>query len=139
MNRLVTNTIALVCLAAAGTAQAFDYDETASGDVSDDRLNPTVLTFATGTNSLSGTTQSGDRDYFTVAVPSGWNLGSIFHDAYDSTDFRAFIGLQSGTTLTEPPEGTNAGNLLGYTLFGIDTVGTEIIHALAESASSAPA
>jgi hypothetical protein len=139
MIRLGTHAMALVFLTAAGTAQALNYDETVNGELSDDRLNPTGLTFATGTNTLSMSTQSGDRDYFTFTVPSGWNLSSIFHQTYESTDFRGFIGFQSGITLTEPPTGTNAINLLGYTLFGVDTVGTEIIDDLAASGSEIPA
>jgi hypothetical protein len=131
--------MALVFLTAAGAAHALDYDETVNGELSDVRLNPTKLTFAAGTNTLSMSTQPGDRDYFTFAVPSGSQLTSIFHQTYESTDAVAFIGLQSGTTLTEPLVGTNANNLLGYTLYGADTVGTEIIDDLAASGSSIPA
>jgi hypothetical protein len=138
MMRLGTHALAIACLAAAGTAQALNHDETVNGDLSDDRLNPTNLSFATGTNTISGTTQSGDRDYFTFEVPSGWNLSSVFHQTYESDDFRGFIGLQAGTQLTEPPVGANASNLLGYTLFGVDTVGSEIIDDLAASGASLP-
>ena len=139
MIRLGTNAIALVFLTAAGSAQALNYDETVNGELSDDRLNPTELSFATGINTLSRSTQPGDRDYFTFAVPSGWQLSSIFHQTYESTDFVAFIGLQDGVTLTEPLVGTNANNLRGYALFGVDTVGTEIIDDLAASGSAIPA
>ena len=139
MKRLVAHAAALLCLAAAGTAQALIYDETVDGDLSDDRLNPTALAIATGVNSFAMGTQSGDLDYFTFTVPTGWNLSSIFHQTYSSDDFVAFIGLQSGTTFTEAPSTVNPANLLGWLHFGGDTVNSEIIDDLAASGSAAPA
>lgn len=131
---------ALILILAAGGARAFTYDETVSPDLSNDRLNPTVLTAALGVNSLTMTSSSvgPDRDYFTFAVPTGWLLSSIFHKSYVSDDDLSFFALQSGTALTEPPAGTNAGNLLGYTHFGAGTVDTEIIDDLAASDSPGP-
>jgi len=131
---------ALILFATAGGAQAFTYDETVSPDLSNDRLNPTFLSAAPGVNSLTMTSQTGNRDYFTFTVPTGWLLSSIFHKTYASVDDLSFFALQRGSTLTEPPTGTtNPANLLGYTHFGVATVNTEIIDNLAGSNSSIPA
>src|SRR4051794_34165194 len=57
------------------------YDETQSGDLSDDGSVPTVLAVAPGLNDVIGTTGRGttgiDRDYFTFTVPAGMELASI--------------------------------------------------------------
>jgi hypothetical protein len=127
-------TAALLCLVTAGTAQAFVHDETTDGDLSGDRLVPSVLAASGGLNSLLMSSASGDRDYFTFAVPTGWELVSIFHQTYVSADNLSFFALQAGTTLTEPPTGTNPGNLLGWLHFGTDTAGSELIDDLGASA-----
>jgi hypothetical protein len=130
---------ALTFVASAASAHAFVYDETVSADLSGDGLNPTILSATPGINSLVMTSGVDDRDYFTFTVPTGYLLSSIFHKSYDSLDETSFIALQSGSTITEPPRGANAGNLLGYLHFGASTLGTEIIDDLAASGSSAPA
>ena len=126
---------ALILLAASATAQAFIYDETTDPDLSGDRLVPTLLSAVPGNNLLVLTSASGDRDYFTFAVPTGYLLSSIFHLSYSSNDNLSFFGLQSGSTLTEDPTSPNAANLLGYTHFGTGTANTEIIDELATSDS----
>jgi hypothetical protein len=130
---------ALILFATACSTQAFTYDETVSPDLSNDRLSPTLLSAAPGVNSLTMTSSTGERDYFTFTVPTGWLLSSIFHKSYASADDLSFFALQSGSAVTEPPTGTNAANLLGYTHFGVATVNTEIIDNLAGSNASTPA
>ncbi|MBT9486266.1 MAG: PEP-CTERM sorting domain-containing protein [Rubrivivax sp.] len=124
---------ALLCLAGAGSAQAFTYDETTDPDLSGDRLAPTVLTAAGGLNTLLMRSTTGDRDYFSFAVPAGWELVSIFHQTYVSADNLSFFALQAGTTLTEPPTGTNPNNLLGWMHFGTSTANSELIDDLGTS------
>ncbi|MEM7579706.1 MAG: hypothetical protein AAF316_07605, partial [Cyanobacteria bacterium P01_A01_bin.80] len=107
------------------------YSEAASGDISGDRNNPTQLALVEGPNPLSATSGDGDIDYLTVNVPEGFQLDSIVLNSYNSSegDQQAFVGVQSGTTFTEPTNGTNTANLLGYTLFGPGngTVGQDIL------------
>ena len=136
---------ALFCLASAGSAHAFNYDETADGDLAgtittSGGLSPTQLTATPGTNSIAlGVPEGGDRDYFTFTVPVGQVLSAIVHTSYVSTDNLSFVGFQAGAQLTEPFSGTNAGNLLGYMHFGPTTVGTDILDNLANSDTSTPA
>lgn len=105
----------------AATAQAgVIWDESANGDLSGNRLAPTVVSLGVGSNDLLATSSSGDREYLTFAVPAGHLLSGVILDAYTGTDGTAFFGLQAGTTFTEPATGTNPANLLGYTHFGTD-------------------
>ena len=138
MKMFRTCALLIGCLAASATAHAAIYDETANGDLSDNRLSPTLFAIGTGANSISGFTEAGDLDYVTFTVPVGWNLSSIFHRTYVSNDFRAFIGLQEGSTFTESADAPNPANLLGYRHIGIETVNSEIIDDLATSNLSTP-
>lgn len=138
MQTSVFRALAALVLAASSGAQAFVHDESLQGDLSDNRLAPTWLSASAGSNTLQMSSTAGDRDYVGFTVPAGWQLGSIVQLSYDSADSLAFIALQAGTTLTEPPTGTNAANLLGWTLFGPLSVGTEIIDNLAASGSASP-
>lgn len=58
----------------------------------------------------------GCKDYITINVPSGSVITRINLDQYNSTDDRAFIGVQAGTTFTANPS-TGVG-MLGYNHFG---------------------
>jgi hypothetical protein len=129
--------VALMLTVSAG-AQAFVHDESVDGDLSGDRLVPTWLTAVAGSNTLAMSSAAGDRDYVGFTVPAGWQLSSIFQLSYDSTDNLSFIALQAGTTLTEPPTGTNAANLLGWYHFGAHSAGSEIIDDLAASGTATP-
>lgn len=119
----------LVCLAAAGHSQII-WDESIDGDLSDDRINPTSLVLSLGSNGIVATSQPGDREYVHLNLPTGLILSGIVLVSYESDDPIAFIGVQEGTTFTEPPEGTEVANLLGYTLFGDEHVGTDILPAM---------
>jgi hypothetical protein len=101
-----------------GTAAV--YVESTNGDISSDRLNPTVFAVDPGANTISGTVVSGDRDYLTFTILPGYVFQSLTLDSYSGTGTltKSFIGIQSGSTFTEPPTGTNVANLLGYTHFG---------------------
>jgi hypothetical protein len=110
--------IAAVCLTAANASAVVTWDETIDGPLSNDRLAPTAVDLVPGINSMLGTTVSGDREYVTMSIPSGQKLSQIILESYVGIDGTAFIGVQSGTTFTEPPTGTNVANLLGYAHFG---------------------
>lgn len=120
-----------------GAARASsNYDEAIDGDLSNDRLAPTSLLFSLGTNSITATSVSGDREYVHVVIPAGTVLSSIVLASYSSLDELSFIGVQAGTILSEPPTGTNPDNLLGWTHFGdgAGNVGTDILDDLGASA-----
>jgi Ca2+-binding RTX toxin-like protein len=104
-----------------------NYDEATDGDISGDRLVPDALMLEEGVNSLTATSAAGDREYITVTVPEGFQLDSLNLVSYASSDDIAFAGVQSGTTFTEPPEGTNVANLLGWTHMSATQEGTDIL------------
>jgi MYXO-CTERM domain-containing protein len=105
------------------------WNEAVNGDLSGDRFVPTSLVLSQGTNSILATSVQGDREYVTLTLSAGLQLDSIMLVSYVSNDPLAFIGVQSGTTFTEPPTGANVANLLGWTHFGSNpnTIGTDIL------------
>ncbi|MEM6435979.1 MAG: hypothetical protein AAF773_19315, partial [Cyanobacteria bacterium P01_D01_bin.115] len=103
------------------------YDEAVSGDISDDPNNPVGLALVEGTTQLSASTGGGDQEYVTVTVPDGFQLESILLEDYSQSDV-SFIGVQEGATFTEPLDNSaELGEFLGYSLFGISAVGTDIL------------
>ncbi len=112
------------------------YDEATEGDITDDATNPLTLALGVGSNVISGEVVAGDLDYVTVNVPEGYVLSSLELANYESADDVAFIGIQEGTVFTEPPTDTDAANLLGFTLFGADGEGTDILPAIGSGAGS---
>ncbi len=111
---------AFALTALAGGAQAGDvWNEAVNGDLSGNRFAPSALgNLALGDNTLTGETQGGDLDYFTFTVPAGQTLGAILLLKFQSSDQRAFVGVQHGNVFTEPASGANVANLLGWTHIG---------------------
>lgn len=104
-------------------------------DYSNDPLQPTPIIWA-GTappynakisNSVGTATDT--ADYLTFVVPTGQRLTSLRLENYNSTDAKAFIGIQEGNTVTA--SASNPAPLLGYTHFGPGvsdaTVGSDLI------------
>lgn len=114
------------------------YSEATGGDLSNEAAAPTALTAVAGGNVLRATSAQGDREYFSIVVPAGHQLDAIVVDAYQSTDERAFIAVQAGATFTEPPTGTEVGNLLGYSHFGpnVEPVGSNILDNIGTGAGA---
>jgi len=102
-------------LVRASAAQAFNYDEAVNGDLSNDRLAPTALVLASGSNLLKATSVSGDREYFHLTVPAGTQLGALNVISSTSASL-SFIAVQSGTTFSYAHFGPGNG-----------TVGTDIL------------
>ena len=119
----------LLCIPTASWA-AFVYDESVDGDLSGDGLTPTVLAAGSGANSLTGSTISGDLDYFTFNIADGLTLDSIILVTFSSSDDLAFVGVQSGAVFTEPPDNADPANLLGWVHIGAFLVGTDILDDL---------
>ncbi len=125
---------ALVLVAAAPLPAATVWNESINGDISNNRLAPTSVTLAPGSNDVIGSVQGSpsDIDYLTINVPSGDELSQIILESFTSTDQKGFIGVQSGTTFTQPPTGTDVTQLLGYTHFGpgAGNVGADILPSM---------
>lgn len=121
------------------TVSVTTHDEATDGDLAGDATAPTALSLVTGGNRISATSVRGDREYFRVAVPLGQQLTAILLTDYTSADDDvAFVALQRGTTFTEPPQGTQVGNLLGYTHMGpaIEPVGADLLDNLGAAAGA---
>lgn len=117
----------------AGRASAAHYSESVNGDLSGDRNAPTNVALGLGINTLisgSGGSAVVDRDYIHYSLPAGLALSEIRMRSYTGDDTVAFIGVQAGSTFTEPPTGANVANLLGWSHFGPgggDQIGDNIL------------
>jgi hypothetical protein len=117
--------------ASAGTI----YNEGTSGDLSNDGLNPTVLTFGAGDNMVlgtsGGTATTTERDYFTFTVPAGMKLSSVVELAGTQVGGSlSFFGLQAGNQVTLPVFPPDATGLLGWDHFSAVSSDTEMINIL---------
>jgi hypothetical protein len=98
---------------------AVAYDESVSGDLSNDRSQPTPVTLSLGTNSLiasMGNFDNGmDLDYLRINLPVNTKLTGILLEKFDGQDETGFIGIQAGTTFTVDPSQAFSmiGDLLG--------------------------
>jgi hypothetical protein len=98
------------------TATAATYAEASNGDLSGNRAAPTQFALASGSNTLTATTQGGDLDVVRIDVPAGNTLSQLFVRSFTQAGFdsTAFLGLQSGPTFTVDPNIAGASELLGY-------------------------
>ena len=123
---------ALTC-ALAAPALAGDYDEVVDGDLSGDRLAPTVLALAPGSNVVTATQQGDafgrDVDYLTIVVAPGSRLARLdclnFIENVPSN--LGFIGVQQGPVFTTPFDNTEAFDLFGGIVYGSFSVGLDIL------------
>lgn len=138
MSRLHKNLLAFSAFfaAAASSSRAMlIFDELASGDLSSNPLLPTLLHVDLGSNFIDGSVDRNDRDYFTLALPTGAHLTAIILRASSGSE-ATFLSLQSGSIFTEPAAGTDLRNVLGYVSFFHSDVGTDLLQSLG-SASDA--
>jgi hypothetical protein len=123
-------------LVATAMPGATVYNESAQGDLSNSGLSPTLLPISLGSNVLTGTTGRDatagfDRDYFTVVVPTGFQITSIIEQPGTVVGGAvSFIGLQAGSQVTVPTNATTAAGLLGWYHYG-STPNTDILPLMA--------
>ncbi|MEK7949114.1 hypothetical protein [Luteolibacter soli] len=98
-SRIVSSVV--MAFAFISSAQAVVlWNETISGDLSGDFSAPTVLgSLAAGSYSIIGGDSSASRDIFTIVIPAGMSLVSVFNSAYAGSDGTAFFGIASGTSI----------------------------------------
>ena len=119
------------------------YNESVSGDLSNNGLAPTALTVSLGLNDLFGSTGKDattgiiDRDYFTFTVPQGMFLTAITvlpGTQTLGTLGESFIGMESGPQVTVLTTATTAAGLLGWDHYD-DTgdIGANILPAMGTS------
>lgn len=141
--------LVLGALATAVPASAAGYSESTSGDISGDRLAPTMLLLDSasggtvpGSNVVSGTTGRAngavDRDYLRVVVPAGhvWS-GLRVGNQTTVGGGGSFIGIAAGATMPVAPEASSAAGLLGYRLYGTADRNTDILPAMGLSGNGA--
>jgi hypothetical protein len=133
--------LALIAFSISFSAHAgVVWDESGNGDLSNDGLSPTPVVFTIGSNIMNGTVGNGgsgvDRDYFTFTVPSGMKLNSIMVTNNTTVSGSAsFFAIQKGLQVTTTPTGGGVTDLLGFTHYGNDLVGTDILPVLVPSAN----
>ena len=121
----------LAILFAAATISTFSsatviHDEALLGDLSNDPLAPTSLTFGVGSNEISGTVVNTNdtRDYFTFTIGDGLVLDSIDLVSYFDVDGNpaddGFAAINAGTTTTQPGMGSVDADFLGGAHVGAD-------------------
>lgn len=107
---------AIALLLLGDPASAASFDEAVDGDLANDRLVPSHLGLATGSNVVRGGYGRPDLDYLHVHVPTGSHLSGIM--ALPGTTVgggRAFIGVQHGTLFSVASDSAEPADLLGYT------------------------
>ncbi|HEY7163270.1 MAG TPA: PEP-CTERM sorting domain-containing protein [Candidatus Binatia bacterium] len=142
MLQLCLNGVAAIALLMTMFSSAYGitvYSESINGDLSNDGLNPTVITLTAGSNNIIGTT-GGDtapntRDYFTVFVPSNLRLVSLIERAGTQAGNVGFLGVESGTQLTLPTNTTTAAGLLGWIHYPPAATDTNILPTMAIAAN----
>src|SRR5205809_8082631 len=99
---------ATICaLLAAAPAKATIYDESVSGDLSNDKAAPTALTLTPGLNSVIGTVAgfpqfggTDPQDWVSFTIPTGFAMTSYVNSRYDSTDDQGFTGFHKGSSFS---------------------------------------
>lgn len=106
---LATFVVSGPCLAAVV------HDETVDGELSNDNLAPTSLTFTIGENTVIGTIEDAfglaNTDVFTFVVPERAVWTSLVVDDYQSTDNLAFLAIDDTDTF---PYNANQLNLVDF-------------------------
>ena len=109
--------------------------EGATGDLSSDRFNPTVVSLSVGSNPVEGTpggftsSDNLDRDFFGITLAPDRVLSEIITGPDTRVGGGAsFIGVQAGTRITVDPGTVVSGAaLLGWHIYGSADEGTNIL------------
>lgn len=115
MRRLLLGLSVVALCASSGLAAS--YNESVSGDLSNNQAAPTPLTLTNGVNPVIGTTQAGDQDWIALTVPAGSTLNSDVLQSYTSTDSQGFTGFQIGSAFVGNPL-TTPSAYAGYSHYG---------------------
>ncbi|MEO5735134.1 MAG: hypothetical protein ABIN96_14455 [Rubrivivax sp.] len=132
--------IATAVAATATVAHGAGWDEATSGDLSNDRANPTFVSMAVGSNPISGTTGRSsagivDRDYFNFTLAAGSQLDAIVlrpGTAFLGPSQLGFIAVQAGNQVTVDPEGGGPEPLLGWHLYYEQDLNQDILPSIGQ-------
>jgi hypothetical protein len=112
--------LSVVALFASPCRGTVIWDESVSGDLSNNQAAPNAFTLASGTNSvigMVGPSATDKQDWIALTIPAGFSLSSDILAAYSSTDPQGFTGVQAGASFVGDPE-TSASSYLGYAHYG---------------------
>jgi len=110
--------VLLTLLAGPAVGAVVLHDESVDGDLSGNMALPDSFVLTLGSNLMTATSNTGDREYVRLTLPANRKLSEVVVAEYVGVDGIAFIAVQEGMTFTEPPTGTNVANLLGWSHFG---------------------
>lgn len=109
---------------------AFSVDEGISGDLSGIDALPSSLSLENGSNLLVGSAGLADFDIFSINIPDSSRLTAIQLVGYSPSAGVSFLGIQQGTTWTAGKgNGVNGNALLGWSLFGANNIGQDLLPA----------
>lgn len=113
----LTSAIMLAMATSLSAQAAVVYDESISGDLSSDNLNPTSISLSAGDNIISGNVIAapGDRDFWTVTIANDQSLDAIILDQFVTTEDRSFFAVEQGPQITAI---NSAATYLGSALVG---------------------
>jgi hypothetical protein len=122
----------------AGPALATSYSESVDGEFSSLGASPTTVLLSVGSNVISGATGGDaashpDRDYFTFTIAAGQQLAAIDVLAGTDSPTRSFFGIAAGSQTLVDPASFSAVGLLGWTLFSVADVGSNVLDDLGEA------
>lgn len=126
----------LLFFAWAAGADAANYNEALRGDISDNRLAPTVVVLGAGSNvvqgnfGLSPTPDVADLDYFAVTVPSGYRLDKVVLVNLNPGGANSFLGAQAGPQMTMPSTSHDPSPLLGWAHIYKTQIGSNVLPAM---------
>ena len=107
------------------------WDESVNGDLSGVGTAPSVISLTLGSNQIIGATgdlgAGVDIDYFTLTIPTGWQLSSLELLPNTAPESAAFLGIQAGNQLTAK----NAGELLGWMHYAAFDTGQNLLPRIA--------
>jgi PEP-CTERM motif len=114
---------ALSLMLAVASANATTYNESVSGDLSDNKAAPTPLVLTPGLNRVIGTVAgfpefggTDPQDWVSFTIPAGFVMVSYVNEKYTGIDDQGFTGFQSNPFFSG--DEFNAASYTGYAHFG---------------------
>ena len=113
------------------------WDESVSGDLTNNQAAPNTFTLSVGTNAIIGSLRTSsaadNQDWVALTVPVGLQLSAVVLAAYTSTDAQGFTGVQSGTNFVGSVN--SPASYLGYAHFGTgpQNVGLDILPMMGDT------
>jgi hypothetical protein len=119
------------------------WNESVSGDLSNNQAAPNTFILAPGTNSVIGSVGTGDtQDWVSVTIPAGDTLSGYVLASYSAPggDQQGFTGFQVGSAFVG--SAFTAGSYAGYAHYGpgatnpsvpLSNVGTDLLPTMAQN------